>query len=275
MFIDTHIHTGNYSEDAVIHTDDLLTFIQENGPGLFCATEHYDYDYPYRKHQLIFDLDKCHSAYQVAKATYEDKTQSLYPVLFGIEYGYRKDLAAYYDELSKQKPFDQIISSVHYFDQCDPYFDRHIYVNGKKAIYSRYLEVIADCLESSDGFDVVGHFDYISRYAPYPDRKIYYRDFPDLFDTIFSLCIRKGKALEFNTRAAAQFKAEGCTDYLFDSAIPLRYKEMGGQMITLSSDAHYPFELLQLFDEAKAILVHAGFRYLTYYQHRIPYSIPI
>lgn len=276
MLIDTHIHTKEFSGDAILSRSDLVSYNDRHPSCIFCTTEHYDYDYPYRKHQLICDLDHYDSACQDSKARYEEKMQKEYPILFGIEFGYMENLGKYYDNLSKQYPFDSIICSVHYFNHNDPYFNRYFYKSaGKKAVYGGYLESIVHSLENCDGFDIVGHFDYISRYAPYPDKKIYYRDFPDLFDTIFTLCIQKGKALEVNTRVPAQFKAEAMPDYMFDPDILIRYKELGGELISLGSDAHTPDSLMMLFDETKDMLRKVGFRHLVYYRKRSPVCLPL
>ncbi len=45
-------------------------------------------------------------------------------------------------------------------------------------------------------FDIMGHFDYVARYAPYPKESVLYRDFPGLFDEIFKYLIENGKGLE-------------------------------------------------------------------------------
>lgn len=275
MLIDTHIHTKDFSGDAMLGNADLISYADGNPPCILYTTEHYDYDYPYRKHQLICDLDSYYSSYRSLKARYEDLMQKPYPILFGIEYGYMEHLGAYYDNLSNQYPFDSIICSVHYFNQHDPYFDRYFFTEGKNAVYGGYLESIIHSLEHCEGFDIVGHFDYISRYAPYPDKKMYYRDFSDLFDRIFTLCIQKGKALEFNTRVPVQMKSESRSDYLFDPEILSRYKELGGELVSLGSDAHQVDYIMRLFDETKDLLKEAGFRYLVYYKERSPFFIPV
>lgn len=275
MFVDTHIHTKEYSGDAVLSRADLVAYAVANPSSILCTTEHYDYNYPDKNNQLIFDVEKYFTEYNAIKIHYEETVQKPLPILCGVEYGYMENIGPYYDNMSSQLPFDCVICSAHYFDGCDPYFDRQIYDNGKKSVYSRYLETIVHSIENCNGFDIVGHFDYISRYAPYPDKKIYYRDFPDLFDTIFSLCIQRGRSIELNTRTSAQFKAEKHADYLFDVDILLRYKEMGGELVSFGSDAHHLDSIMYLFDETMVLLKSSGFQNLVYFKKRSPIFVSI
>jgi histidinol-phosphatase (PHP family) len=277
MLFDTHIHTKDFSPDARMSYADLITYADGHQPSLLCTTEHYDYDYPYPDHQLLCDIDLYHKTYMDAKKRYEEDSTKSFPLLFGIEYGYKENLAAYYDDLSKKYPFDNIICSIHYYENCDFYYekDRYIYQDGKKAVYGHYLEMMIHSLEHCDGFDIVGHFDYITRYSPYADRKMYYRDFSDIFDTLFALCIQKGKALEFNTRVPVQLKSENHADYMFDPAILRRYRELGGELITLASDAHSMDYMQILFEETKVQMKAAGFHYLVYYKERKPNFVAI
>jgi histidinol-phosphatase (PHP family) len=142
-------------------------------------------------------------------------------------------------------------------------------------VYGRYLETILHALEHCNGFDIVGHFDYISRFAPYQDKKMYYKDFPDLFDAIFLQCIQKNKALEFNTRTSYQFKSEKMIDYMPDPVIFSRYRELGGELIAFGSDAHQVESIMALENDAKIFLLNAGFRHTVYFKQRKPFYLLI
>ena len=49
-----------------------------------------------------------------------------------------------------------------------------------------------------------------------------------------------------------------------------RYKEFGGEIITVGSDAHTPEYIASNFDIAKDILLDCGFRYYTIFKSRKP-----
>lgn len=273
--IDTHIHTRDFSGDAFMSQNELTAYLSTNSDTVLCTTEHYDYDYPDKKNQLVCDIDLYLQHYLQSKALYEAQFDREYPVLFGIEYGYMPHLGAYYNDLSAKYPFDQAILSVHYFNHCDPYFSREIFKEEKKKVFSDYLHCIIHSLENCNGFQTIGHFDYPARYADYPDNKFYYRDFPDQFDRIFALCIQNGKALELNTRTALAFKTKGVSDYMMDPAILRRYKEMGGEMITFGSDAHKIELVLNLYDETVDLIRQAGFHSVVYFKKGEPVFVPV
>lgn len=275
MFADNHIHTKEFSADAKMTRNELYNFAKANPSTIVCTSEHYDYDYPVIENQLIFNTEEYFIHVKKAKIDFEAQTQRDFPILSGVEYGYMEHLGTYFDEFSKRNPFDSIICSAHYFDACDPYFDRWIYHKEKKYVYGRYLETILHALEHCNGFDIVGHFDYISRFAPYQDKKMYYKDFSDLFDAIFLKCIQNNKALEFNTRTSFQFKTEKITDYMPDPVIFSRYRELGGELITFGSDAHQLDSIMTLERDAKTFLLNAGFRHVFYYKQRKPVCLSI
>lgn len=275
MFADTHTHTAEFSADAEMTFSELLQFLDKNPQSIACTTEHYDFDYPVASHQLIMDLEEYFSKRLLIKNAYESENQRPFPVLMGVEYGYMRHLGHFFDILSGLKQFDSIVCSAHYIDDCDPYFDREIYLKGKDFVYGLYLETIIHSLNNCSGFDVIGHFDYISRFAPYDNRIMTYRDFPDHFDTIFSLCINKGKALELNTKTCVNFSEKSGRTILFDVDIIKRYRQLGGELITLGSDAHKTNALAGLFNETTALLKENNYKYITYFKDRNPVFIPI
>jgi histidinol-phosphatase (PHP family) len=49
-----------------------------------------------------------------------------------------------------------------------------------------------------------------------------------------------------------------------------RYKELGGEMVTIGSDAHSPEFVGLNFKETAEIIKNSGFDYLTYFKNRTP-----
>jgi len=94
-----------------------------------------------------------------------------------------------------------------------------------------------------DSFDSLAHIDYICRYNSYPDPNLHYRDFPDLWDELFSILARKEKALEINTR---RLMISGAQESLFE--LSKRFRELGGRYVTIGSDAHIPHSVGKYLD---------------------------
>jgi histidinol-phosphatase (PHP family) len=161
--------------------------------------------------------------------------------------------------------FDQIIASVHYIEQSDPFYGG--FYDGKdwKQAYGRYLEKIYSEMTWLKDFDIMGHYDYIARYAPYEQTSITYRDFSDIFDTMFRYLIEEGKALELNTKGYVPYKGRTIEP---DLEVLKRYREMGGEIISLGSDSHDACRTGDRFTEAAAMLKSLGFRWTAHYEKR-------
>ena len=98
-----------------------------------------------------------------------------------------------------------------------------------------------------------------------------YSDAPEQIDALFRYVISHGKGIEINTSI---FRALG-KDAL-DIAWLKRYQELGGEIITIGSDAHTPEPVGYVWDAAATLLKEAGFRYVTTFSamkpifHKIP-----
>ena len=171
-----------------------------------------------------------------------------------------------------ENSFDQVIASVHYIEQTDPYYGG--YYDGKdwRQAYGTYLETIYREMTWLRDFDIMGHFDYIVRYAPYPQESIRYRDFSDIMDEMFRFLIDEGKALEINTKSYQNFKGR---HPVLDRDVLLRYKELGGEIISLGSDSHSPECVGTSFDTYAALLKSFGFRWTAHYEKRKLVQMPL
>ena len=54
-----------------------------------------------------------------------------------------------------------------------------------------------------------------------------------------------------------------------------RYHELGGKLVTLGSDAHFPERIGACFDIAGDILKEAGFRYYCVFKKHQPVFLPL
>lgn len=55
-----------------------------------------------------------------------------------------------------------------------------------------------------------------------------------------------------------------------DTVILKRYKELGGEIVTIGSDAHYSQNVGQLFSEYLAVIKSCGFPYVAHFVERKP-----
>ncbi|MDW7656683.1 MAG: histidinol-phosphatase HisJ family protein [Bacillota bacterium] len=270
MLIDHHTHTVSFSFDGRQTVPELLQAARDRSLDGVCLTEHYEKDVSYIAGQeAVFDLDDYYHFCMAQK----DKVSPTDPmILYGIELGYLPHLDESYARLVLRYPFDAVIMSLHILDGEDPYVDKQIYRRGRNQVYGRYLEQLTEMITSCPDFDILGHFDYISRYADWPDRKITWQEQPDRFDALFRALIDQGKTLELNTATIRLLHSYGYsgTDAWPDVDLIRRYLELGGLQICLGSDAHDASGVGKLLPECRQWLYNLGLRYLTHYIGRQP-----
>lgn len=92
-----------------------------------------------------------------------------------------------------------------------------------------------------------------------------------MLDEILLTAIRKNKALEINTKSLVI----GMGDSSPGKDVFKRYRELGGTLVTLGSDAHFPERIGACFDIAGEILKEAGFRYYCVYKKHQPIFLPL
>ena len=109
-----------------------------------------------------------------------------------------------------------------------------------------------------------GHIDYIVRYGPDQNRNYTYQTYQEILDEILKTLIQKGVGIELNTGGFHYGLGEPnpCTDLI------RRYRQLGGEIITIGADAHKPEHIAYAFDKAAQILQSCGFSYYTVFGRR-------
>ncbi len=287
-YIDVHNHTRHFSIDGVQTLDGLIEDAKSIGLAGVAVTEHYDKDmvdeFIYSGISTVGQLPEP-GEWVFNFPTYinlmDEKIKQLqaagdaFLLLKGVELGFLPYLAAPYDEYFNPLELDSIVVSVHSMDNRSLYQYPEYYESSKTESYGRYLETLIQAVDSLSCFQVLGHYDYVTRKAPYRDKALRYRDFSDYFDELFKRLISKGKSLEINTRAAYQSDVSDRADLLPDADLIRRYLELGGEFISLASDSHDRGQVGLLFNETTAYLKSLGVCYLTAYIKRQPVMLKI
>ncbi len=271
IITDMHVHShfssdSNEAPEAIIETAIAKKF------SYVYFTDHHDMDFPVSKEEPDMDFQLDFESY--IKKLYELKEiyNKKIEVRFGVEQGICPQTAPHIASLSNQYPFDFIIGSSHLtsLNNGDPYHPS--YYEGKTNIeaYRQYFMSEVENVKLTDGFDVYGHLDYAVRYCP--DKSFVYRfdDYRDIFEALLKLLIEKGKGIEINTAGIAKIGFP----HPHIEALKL-YKELGGEIITIGSDAHKKEDIGFGFDVAEELLQHVGFQYYTVFKERKPKFIKL
>lgn len=258
---DCHIHT-KFSTDSTINAEEACEAAIRLGLDGIAFTDHLDYDYPIGGTNFLFDFGE----YISHISSVSDKYAGKLKVLKAIEAGIQPHVIEDTMKVINSHPFDYVLASVHVIDHMDPYTGNYYKEKAKLEAYRRYLEEIFYMINNLESFDMVGHFEYIIRYAPYDDRTLRYADFSDIFDAILRKLIEQGRGFELNT---STFRNQP-TDTVYDKELLKRYRELGGELICLASDAHRIENIAIKFDYYSQIIRDAGFRYTVHFENRKP-----
>ena len=256
---DTHMHC-NFSGDSDAAPEDMIRSAMDKGLSGICFTDHLDIDYPEEPDLFLLDLEGYSAKIHQLQKQYD------LPIRFGIELGLQPHLAARHNEITQAWPFDQVIGSSHTVHGMDPYYPAYYEGKTEEAAYREYFESILENLDAGHDFDVYGHIDYVVRYGPNRNRYYSYEKYADVIDAVLKKLIEMGKGIEINT---AGFKYGLGAPNPCESVIR-RYRELGGEIITIGADAHKPEHVAYDFAKVPAILRNAGFSYYTVFRQRKP-----
>jgi histidinol-phosphatase (PHP family) len=121
------------------------------------------------------------------------------------------------------------------------------------------------------GFDTLGHMDYIVRYGPNQNRCYSYEAYADCLEPTLRYLIENGKCLEVNTGGLKY----GLGQTNPGTEVLRRYRALGGELLTIGSDAHEPRYLAYEFDRTAQLLRELGFRWYTVFEQRRGQQLPL
>ena len=192
-----------------------------------CFTDHIDYDPDPGSEVGPFDT-------AVYLAAYDHLEHPTVKIRRGLEFGLMPDNMDIFKKDLQRYPFDFVLGSIHFVDGLDVYFQP--YWEGKTVWQAehRYLETTLECVQNHTDFDVLAHLTYISKCRCHPaPRPVPYEEHAELLDEILRTLAQKGKGLEMNTSGV-----DRCGDFLPYAPYFRRFKELGGEIVTVGSDAH-------------------------------------
>lgn len=264
---DCHVHS-NLSTDSVMAAVDACERAKNEGLSGIIFTEHLDIDFPGYEDEYYIDFGKYKAQILKLKEQFKDYLDIRMGIEAGYQYHVNEETEAYIGE--HLDDFDIIINSTHIVKGMDPYLPEYYVGKDKTEAYGDTLDKILESVTNVINYDVMGHIEFVTRTAPYNDRILKYTDFPDIIDEIFKTLIQKGKGIELNfgnLRIRKNIKGS----FSFDKKVYRRFLELGGEIVTIGSDAHKTEHIsYKLYNDAFAFLEECGFRYYTHYIKRKP-----
>lgn len=265
MRADVHMHCG-FSNDSETRPEDMVESAIAKGLSVICFTDHYDKDNLDWGDEAIFDVESYFQKMMALQEEYRDRID----IRIGAEIGMQPYLAEYYQNFMAQHPFDFVIGSVHSVLEHDvalDFFQKHSDPEG----YRIYFEEMLQDVQKIKAYDVLGHLDYIVRYSNQGSKGFDLNDYMDIIEEILKQVIAHGKGIEMNMSGLKY----GLGAPHPQPEIIKRYRELGGEIITVGADGHIPEHIAYDYHLADDILKSCGFKYYTEFKGRKPLFVKI
>ena len=273
IFADCHTHSYLSFDGSVDATPDLMCQ-KAISLGLtdIAITDHADMNAGVMGYEIPDD-DRMEKEILACKERYRGQLH----VGYGIELGEPCEEPEAARALLEKHDFDFVLGSLHNLEGCVDF----AYINfsdpdfGEKLtdhLFSRMLSE-TDRLADFPGIHSIAHLTYMERYLMKAGKKpVNKAPFEERLRLFFKKLTEKQIALELNvspiSRGSGRFTMP-------DADLMRMYKEAGGELVTVGSDAHCPEHIGKGIKEGYRLLSDCGFRYVTVYRDGKARQFPI
>jgi histidinol-phosphatase (PHP family) len=273
QLLDFHIHS-NCSPDAFDTMADMALASGKAGVGIMCFTDHCDLDW--------FETGKpdpnCFDYWSRAKQQLAEaraiKAPEMPEIRIGIELGETNHDPERGAAIAATPEFDFVIGTLHSLRDTPDFYglDYQSYEQCDELMH-RYFAELAE-IARIPYIDVIAHIGYTRRYMKKAgfDVRADMASYGDEITNVLQTAIDHGRGIEINT--------SGLRNADVGQSIPgldvlRRYRELGGEIITIGSDAHCTADAGGKLREGMELLREAGFKYVTAFKNRKPEFIKI
>jgi histidinol-phosphatase (PHP family) len=263
---DYHVHS-NHSPDCKVPLRTLCETAVQKGFREIAVTDHFEcytpghpvgYFTPTYVDKIFADIEKT-----------QQEFEGQLIIRKGLELGQPTVNPETAQAILGSYPFDYVIGSIHKVGNLslsNVAYNAHNIEN----ICLNYLDMLYELADEGD-FDCLGHIDMIRLYAAKQGTPLNILEYEDQLVPVLRRVIERGKGIEINTTG---FRQELSTTLPGLDVLKL-YRELGGQILTIGSDAHRSADIGSGWSEAAILAKQAGFDYVTLYEKRKPILIQI
>jgi histidinol-phosphatase (PHP family) len=252
MLMDYHLHSS-FSGDGHNSMAEICAAAQGKGLTHIALTDHHDIGNPkYEMADLgsyVREIDRC---------------RSLFPnldIARGMEMDYRPETWERMKGIPASLGLDFALLSLHFVGGVDPYLPEYFDGKTQREGYAFYLERLAQMIRLTQGPWVLSHLTYVAKFARFEKTELLYADYADELDEVLRLAVAKGYGLEVNASGI-----KNNAGLLPGVDVLRRFRELGGETVTVGSDAHSAADAGRWIREATDAVKDAGFRYLASYR---------
>ncbi len=266
--LDAHLHTSS-SPDSGVPIDSYAALALERGIAEIAITDHVDFE----PGAPAFDYVPFAQRERIVRDAAERWGPLGVTIAFGVEVTYDRRFEASIRSHLADHRYDFVIGSCHVYRGSVYAPDRVArWVEGQslRTIVAPYFAEV-EAAARTRLFDALGHLDYVKRYLHPHVTRHDLAGAPELYEPILRVLVDSGTALEVNTSGLRQRAGETYPS----PAIVKLFRELGGQRVTVGSDAHqadqFAWALVDGYDAATS----AGFEALTFRRGAAPITIDL
>lgn len=264
---DYHIHS-NCSSDAEDTMLDMALASGEMDVDHICFTDHCDLDF----YTTGEKDEKCFDVWPMILDEFDllrRECPSKLEVSLGLELGEANHYPDWGGEIASQPELDFVIGSVHSLrNMPDFYALRYESAEHCRSLLFAYLDELNE-MAKLDYIDIVSHIGYTKRYMLRAGYSNCVEE--DIYDEhvirLLKTTIESGKGIEIN---CSGFRHPGINASIPGMKILRMYKQLGGEIITVGSDAHKVAEAGRGIIHGFEILEELGYKYVTVFRQRKP-----
>jgi histidinol-phosphatase (PHP family) len=254
--LDYHMHS-RFSEDGDDTPESMCQRAIDLGIPEIGFTEHWDVG-PYEGNPRYFNPEPWYAELERLRRLFAGQLV----IRAGIEIAEPHLYPQETREVLQRAPFDYVIGSVHYVGPNFMFNPEYFRTHTADEIYAGYFAELDQMVRTAD-LDIVAHFDIPARtgipvlgYDPVR--------YEPMIRSALKTCIERSLALDVNVSGLRK----PSRNIMPDPLILAWYVEMGGQRLTLGSDAHRLPEVSQHLEKAIEAIQAAGINHITKFERR-------
>ena len=256
MLVDYHVHS-DVSEDSSASMREMAAAEAAAGVKLLCFTNHCDL--------LRWQDGRPNPRCRVITDESAEKLAELVELRLGLELAEGHADPALAAALAADGRLDFVLGSLHLLPGYGDLYRQHYTTHAQcERMFDLYLDELQRVAEL-DFYDVLAHLGYARRYMwrDGVDAAMTLERFGAKIERLLRTVIDKGRGLELNCSGLR----DGCGPVPSEEIL-LLYRSLGGETVTLGSDAHSPGNAGKGLAQGVAVLRHCGFDRVAVFRAR-------
>ncbi len=265
--MDCHNHS-NLSPDGINSPEEMVQRACELGIRYYALTDHLEIN-KFFDEEYLYE-EPVRRASEISPKLIEKYSEKL-TMSYGVELGQPLQDINLTNRMLDSYNYDFIIGSLHMCNGWEDFYELDYSKVSPEYLLGLYFDEVLEMARWGK-FDVLGHLTYPLRYITGESKiQIDMSRYLSRIKEIFSTLIRNDMGIEINSSGLRQQLGISMPD---DYYVNL-YKELGGKILTVGSDAHCTDDLGKGIAQCIKMAKDIGFKELTFFRKRNPIFISI